>query len=159
MYLTSALATLLLVASQGVEAGRASGVGSVNKRHTLLTDELALLRLDQSLAPQYAYNASIQVPPRRPGRPGEPEKCPPCFNCLLPAFQCGNAGDCNPYDGQCRCPPGFGGQDCLTPSESGRAVYPRSALQRQLRCIRLIRSVWRAYRRRRTIPPARRRAV
>lgn len=59
------------------------------------------------------------MPPRRPGRPGEPEKCPPCFNCLLPAFNCGNAGECNPYDGQCRCPPGFGGQDCLTP---GRLV-------------------------------------
>lgn len=26
-------------------------------------------------------------------------------------------GDCNPYDGQCKCPPGWGGQDCLTPRE------------------------------------------
>jgi hypothetical protein len=59
-----------------------------------------------------------QVPPRRP--PKTPEDCPPCFNCLLPAFSCSNAGECNPYDGQCRCPPGFGGQDCLTPGERPR---------------------------------------
>ncbi|KAG8905256.1 hypothetical protein FRB99_000371 [Tulasnella sp. 403] len=57
------------------------------------------------------------VPPRD-------EKCPPCFNCLLPAFTCGQYGECNPYDGQCHCPPGFGGQDCLTPPD-GDQRYPR----------------------------------
>ncbi|KIR82739.1 ATP-dependent permease [Cryptococcus gattii E566] len=55
------------------------------------------------------------APPRRPSDPPRAPECPPCFNCLLPAFSCGNSGECNPYDGQCRCPPGFGGQDCLTP--------------------------------------------
>ncbi|KAF8554443.1 hypothetical protein OG21DRAFT_1597318 [Imleria badia] len=44
-----------------------------------------------------------------------PDKCPPCFNCLLPAFTCGQFGNCNEYDGQCKCPPGWGGIDCLTP--------------------------------------------
>ncbi|KAI0044158.1 hypothetical protein FA95DRAFT_1608776 [Auriscalpium vulgare] len=43
------------------------------------------------------------------------EKCPPCFNCLLPAFTCGQYGECDPYNGQCNCPPGWGGIDCLTP--------------------------------------------
>lgn len=43
------------------------------------------------------------------------EKCPPCFNCLLPVFTCGQFGNCNEYDGQCKCPPGWGGIDCLTP--------------------------------------------
>ncbi|KAA1476213.1 hypothetical protein DENSPDRAFT_843114 [Dentipellis sp. KUC8613] len=43
------------------------------------------------------------------------DKCPPCFNCLLPAFTCGQYGECDPYDGQCKCPPGWGGIDCLTP--------------------------------------------
>ncbi|EIW84405.1 hypothetical protein CONPUDRAFT_80755 [Coniophora puteana RWD-64-598 SS2] len=43
------------------------------------------------------------------------EKCPPCFNCLLPAFTCGQYGECNEWDGQCKCPPGWGGIDCLTP--------------------------------------------
>ncbi|KAF9223816.1 hypothetical protein BS17DRAFT_802314, partial [Gyrodon lividus] len=42
-------------------------------------------------------------------------KCPPCFNCLLPAFTCGQFGNCNEYDGQCKCPPGWGGIDCLNP--------------------------------------------
>lgn len=63
------------------------------------------------------------VPPsRRPSDPSRPPECPPCFNCLLPAFNCGNSGECNPYDGQCKCPPGFGGQDCLTPRMSPRCL-------------------------------------
>ncbi|KIJ67151.1 hypothetical protein HYDPIDRAFT_109174 [Hydnomerulius pinastri MD-312] len=43
------------------------------------------------------------------------DKCPPCFNCLLPAFTCGQFGNCDEYDGQCKCPPGWGGIDCLLP--------------------------------------------
>ncbi|KAI9507338.1 hypothetical protein F5148DRAFT_133277 [Russula earlei] len=43
------------------------------------------------------------------------EKCPPCFNCILPAFTCAQYGECDPYNGQCNCPPGWGGIDCLTP--------------------------------------------
>lgn len=43
------------------------------------------------------------------------EKCPPCFNCMLPAFTCGQYGQCDEYNGQCQCPPGWGGIDCLTP--------------------------------------------
>jgi len=51
---------------------------------------------------------------------------------MLPKFTCGQVGDsllsivqwansvcqfaeCSPYDGQCKCPPGWGGIDCLTP--------------------------------------------
>lgn len=64
-----------------------------------------------------------------------PPECPPCnpFNCLLPAFPCLNngmfallellsscdsrleAGQCNEYNGQCDCTPGFGGEDCGKP--------------------------------------------
>ncbi|CAD6499719.1 BgTH12-03827 [Blumeria graminis f. sp. triticale] len=44
-----------------------------------------------------------------------PENCPPCFNCLLPAFSCGQYSSCNQYNGICSCPPGFGGDDCLSP--------------------------------------------
>ncbi|KAG1821574.1 uncharacterized protein BJ212DRAFT_1332107 [Suillus subaureus] len=43
------------------------------------------------------------------------DKCPPCFNCLLPAFTCGQFGHCDEYNGQCKCPPGWGGIDCLLP--------------------------------------------
>ncbi|CAL1717265.1 unnamed protein product [Somion occarium] len=44
-----------------------------------------------------------------------PEKCPPCFNCQLDAFSCGHFGECSNYDGQCKCPAGWAGIDCLTP--------------------------------------------
>ncbi|CCM00070.1 uncharacterized protein FIBRA_02097 [Fibroporia radiculosa] len=47
-------------------------------------------------------------------RPGQ-DKCPPCFNCQLDAFTCGNSGECSAYDGQCKCSPGWSGIDCLTP--------------------------------------------
>ena len=46
------------------------------------------------------------------------DKCPPCFNCLLPAFTCGQFGHCDEFDGQCKCPPGWGGIDCLLPRTS-----------------------------------------
>ncbi|KAH9053006.1 hypothetical protein EDB83DRAFT_2395574 [Lactarius deliciosus] len=56
-------------------------------------------------------------------------KCPPCFNCMLPAFTCGQYGECDPYNGQCNCPPGWGGIDCLTPR-----MYPfRTQLRNSLR--------------------------
>lgn len=44
-----------------------------------------------------------------------PDQCPPCFNCLLPAFQCKQFAKCNEFNGGCLCPPGFGGNDCLEP--------------------------------------------
>ncbi|THV06326.1 hypothetical protein K435DRAFT_505895 [Dendrothele bispora CBS 962.96] len=34
---------------------------------------------------------------------------------MLPAFTCGQFADCDPYNGQCRCPAGWSGIDCLTP--------------------------------------------
>lgn len=58
-----------------------------------------------------------------------PKECPPCFNCQLPAFNCANSGQCRNYDGQCDCPIGFGGQDCLSPlcgsPVKGKERYPR----------------------------------
>ncbi|KAI9862334.1 MAG: hypothetical protein M1813_004810 [Trichoglossum hirsutum] len=44
-----------------------------------------------------------------------PADCPPCFNCILPAFQCAQFATCNKYSGKCTCPPGFGGDDCAQP--------------------------------------------
>ncbi|KAG8685651.1 ABC transporter G member 24, partial [Ceratobasidium sp. 394] len=58
-----------------------------------------------------------------------PGRCPPCFNCLLPAFTCGQFGECSDYDGQCKCPPGYSGIDCLTPQcgslADGKERHPR----------------------------------
>ncbi|ESK86895.1 abc transporter [Moniliophthora roreri MCA 2997] len=61
----------------------------------------------QSTLSQYQLHSDLGI--------GRDEKCPPCFNCMLPAFTCGQYGECNPYDGQCKCPPGWSGIDCLTP--------------------------------------------
>ncbi|KAI1105739.1 hypothetical protein F4804DRAFT_303400 [Jackrogersella minutella] len=45
-----------------------------------------------------------------------PSDCPPCFNCLLPANECGQYANCNEYNGKCKCPAGFGGDDCFEPT-------------------------------------------
>lgn len=45
-----------------------------------------------------------------------PPECPPCFNCQLDAFQCHQFADCNKFTGKCSCPPGYGGDDCSTPT-------------------------------------------
>ncbi|CCH41388.1 putative ATP-dependent permease [Wickerhamomyces ciferrii] len=45
----------------------------------------------------------------------EDDKCPPCFNCMLPAFECKQFSKCNEFNGQCECIDGFGGQDCSEP--------------------------------------------
>ncbi|PLW38508.1 hypothetical protein PCASD_13765 [Puccinia coronata f. sp. avenae] len=53
----------------------------------------------------------LQTNARPPGCP----PCPECFNCQLPKFNCKQFGTCSEYDGQCKCPVGFGGQDCGEP--------------------------------------------
>ncbi|KAK4447596.1 hypothetical protein QBC34DRAFT_409083 [Podospora aff. communis PSN243] len=44
-----------------------------------------------------------------------PKDCPPCFNCNLPIYSCGQFAPCSEYSGQCNCPEGFGGANCLEP--------------------------------------------
>ncbi|WWC67467.1 uncharacterized protein I206_101375 [Kwoniella pini CBS 10737] len=99
-----------------------AGYGSISSRSSI-SPELMSLRGGEVGFSQIQYNSSLLPPNRRP------PNCPPCFNCQLPAFQCGNAGECNNLDGQCRCEPGFGGQDCLTPLcgalSDGDERYPR----------------------------------
>ncbi|CAO0792155.1 unnamed protein product [Mucor circinelloides] len=57
------------------------------------------------------------------------DECPPCFNCMLPGFECLQFANCTEYDGKCKCPPGFGGDDCKQPLcgglDEGRSRYPR----------------------------------
>ncbi|KAH3665411.1 hypothetical protein OGAPHI_003595 [Ogataea philodendri] len=43
------------------------------------------------------------------------DKCPPCFNCNLPNFECKQFSTCNPFSGRCECLQGFGGEDCSEP--------------------------------------------
>ncbi|OWB69511.1 hypothetical protein B5S30_g4927 [[Candida] boidinii] len=42
-------------------------------------------------------------------------KCPPCFNCNLPNFECKQFSSCNEFTGRCECLAGFGGEDCAQP--------------------------------------------
>ncbi|KAK0655661.1 hypothetical protein B0T16DRAFT_15839 [Cercophora newfieldiana] len=44
-----------------------------------------------------------------------PKDCPPCFNCNLPIYSCGQFAPCSEYSGKCTCPEGFGGENCLEP--------------------------------------------
>lgn len=43
------------------------------------------------------------------------DECPPCFNCMLPVFECKQFSKCNEFNGQCECIDGYGGQDCIEP--------------------------------------------
>lgn len=43
------------------------------------------------------------------------DECPPCFNCMLPGFECLHFANCSEYDRKCNCPSGFGGDDCKQP--------------------------------------------
>lgn len=77
---------------------------------------------------------TLPSPPYTLLRPGDKDKCPPCFNCMLPAFNCAQFGECSSSDGQCKCPDGWGGQDCLTPLcgslAGGADRYPRKEGER-----------------------------
>ncbi|CCK73485.1 putative ATP-dependent permease ADP1 NDAI_0G05020 [Naumovozyma dairenensis CBS 421] len=67
---------------------------------------------------------TLALPPRRgrgrggdgPSRkPDDDGKCPPCFNCMLPIFECKQFSECNSYTGRCDCIEGFSGDDCSIP--------------------------------------------
>ncbi|GME93157.1 unnamed protein product [Ambrosiozyma monospora] len=50
-----------------------------------------------------------------PPSDGEEDKCPPCFNCNLPNFECTQFSTCNTNTGFCECLDGFGGLNCSQP--------------------------------------------
>lgn len=43
------------------------------------------------------------------------DDCPPCFNCMLPIFECKQFSTCNQNSGRCECIDGFAGDDCSIP--------------------------------------------
>lgn len=53
--------------------------------------------------------------PERGGKKPNNDQCPPCFNCMLPMFECKQFSECNSYNGRCECLEGFGGDDCSVP--------------------------------------------
>lgn len=80
-----------------------------------------------------SMTANTKVSPMKPAwailDSDRDDKCPPCFNCMLPSFTCMQFGRCSEYNGQCVCPDGFGGQDCSKPLDGsladGKQRYPR----------------------------------
>lgn len=47
-----------------------------------------------------------------------------------------DSGSCNPFDGKCVCPPGYGGDDCSKPCESLRAwEHQREAYNSSVQCV------------------------
>lgn len=54
------------------------------------------------------------------------DKCPPCFNCNLPNFQCTQFSQCNPFTGMCECRDGYGGMDCSEPLCGGLSKENRN---------------------------------
>lgn len=53
-------------------------------------------------------------------------------------------GECNAFDGQCHCPDGWGGIDCLTPRKpnKGQATHQESKLTSTKRCEQQYVALW-----------------
>ncbi|ODV82027.1 uncharacterized protein CANTADRAFT_87971 [Suhomyces tanzawaensis NRRL Y-17324] len=60
-----------------------------------------------------AINNVFNVRPQPPAE--DNDKCPPCFNCNLPNFECTQFSQCNSFTGMCECRDGYGGMDCSEP--------------------------------------------
>jgi hypothetical protein len=56
------------------------------------------------------------------------------FNCLLPAFTCGQYSECNQYNGKCSCPAGYGGDDCLAPGMDAPIPHLREQMLMGMQC-------------------------
>ncbi|KAI1632186.1 hypothetical protein F4809DRAFT_108929 [Biscogniauxia mediterranea] len=83
---------------------------------TLRRLALGLLSLSCLVAAQKNYTQFDMMRAQLALLDDRPSDCPPCFNCLLPAHECGQYAECNEYNGKCECPEGFGGDDCLEPT-------------------------------------------
>jgi hypothetical protein len=71
------------------------------------------------------------APPRFAMLNKQEDECPPCFNCMLPGFECLHFANCSEYDGKCNCPPGFGGNDCRQPCNVSLLLLHKTELLNQ----------------------------
>ncbi|KAK5781051.1 hypothetical protein RI543_001440 [Arxiozyma heterogenica] len=74
-------------------------------------------RINKLYDSDYSFAPALNDPFDYPHgyKPTENDKCPPCFNCMLPMFECKQFSRCNEYNGRCECIEGFGGDDCSLP--------------------------------------------
>ena len=98
-------------------------------RRDLASWGLAALALSWTAAASQNYSSSLYSA-QFGLEDDRPDSCPPCFNCLLPAFQCQQFATCDKYNGKCACPSGFGKEDCSEPVcgslADGKERLPRS---------------------------------
>lgn len=64
---------------------------------------------------EFKTRTTLSRPDRGDVVRGNDETCPPCFNCMLPIFECKQYSECNSNTGRCECIPGFAGDDCSIP--------------------------------------------
>ncbi|KAI9706648.1 MAG: hypothetical protein M1836_003657 [Candelina mexicana] len=76
---------------------------------------LAVFELSWTVNASYNYSQADLLQSSFAIQGDRPPECPPCFNCMLPVFQCAQYAECSKYNGKCSCPPGFGGDDCSQP--------------------------------------------
>lgn len=83
----------------------------------MLTHWLFIFLLFYIVKPSVKANDLTLIPTLKStlGIFNDTNECPPCFNCMLPGFECLHFANCSEYDGKCNCPPGFGGDDCRQP--------------------------------------------
>lgn len=62
----------------------------------------------------FSINPGLATAPKKGGDKPD-DKCPPCFNCNLPNFECTQFSQCNTFTGFCECRDGYGGNDCSEP--------------------------------------------
>lgn len=67
-------------------------------------DNLDFSRYQTDLLPHPFHSSAKQSPPPwYLQNIGDGDKdCPPCFNCMLPAFECKHFANCSEYDGKCK---------------------------------------------------------
>lgn len=76
-------------------------------------DNQAILNHDGPMGYENAF--TVQAANSYDSLVDDEEKCPPCFNCNLPNFDCTQFSQCNAFTGMCECRPGYGGMDCSEP--------------------------------------------
>lgn len=66
--------------------------------------DLDFSRYQTDLFPHPFHSSAKQSPPPwYLQNIGDGDKdCPPCFNCMLPAFECKHFANCSEYDGKCK---------------------------------------------------------
>ncbi|KAK4152533.1 hypothetical protein C8A00DRAFT_16168 [Chaetomidium leptoderma] len=95
---------------------------------------VAALSLSCVVSAYTNYSSADMMRAQRTLMDDRPKDCPPCFNCNLPIYSCGQFAPCSEYSGKCNCPPGFGGDNCLEPQCGSLARGPDRSVRQGKSC-------------------------